>query len=379
MSESNCRHVFEVIERCSETGARRGRLTTPHGVIDTPVFMPVGTQGSVKTISSEELEGLGYRMILGNTYHLHLRPGEQRIRKLGGLHRFMNWSHGILTDSGGFQVFSLRDITRITEEGVAFRSYLDGRKIDLTPERAVEIQLDLGSDIVMAFDECIPYPAEESYVREATRRSFRWTERSSKAFRAQVDDGRLFFGIIQGGMIPHLRDESMAAVHGLEPDGLAIGGLSVGEPKSMFRDILAHTAPQLDPSRPRYLMGVGTPLDIIEAVIAGVDMFDCVIPTRLGRHAHVYTWERKLNLVNARFKEDLNPIDVTCRCSTCEGYSRAYLHHLFRAGEPLGPRLASYHNLSHFQDLIVRIRAGISEGNLLSLAAAIRNVTLEKL
>jgi queuine tRNA-ribosyltransferase len=370
--------AFRIIATCPATRARCGVLSLAHAAVPTPVFMPVGTVGVVKTLTSQDVAGLGFSLVLANTYHLHVRPGDETIARLGGLHRFMSWHGAILTDSGGYQVFSLKGITRISEDGVAFASHLDGRRILLTPERAMAIQANLGSDVQMAFDECIPYPAEEAYVRLATDRSFRWTRRSQEEFRRRAGAtaaGRsLFFGIVQGGMIERLRRDSARRVVDLEPDGLAIGGLSVGEPKELLAEVLDYIVPLLPRDRPRYLMGVGTPLDVARAVAQGVDMMDCVLPTRLGRHAHVYTSEGRLNLNNAAHRDDAGPLDRACACATCRGASRAYLHHLFRARELTGPRLATLHNLHYYATLMERIREAIPAGGLPDLIAGLERV-----
>ena len=393
MQEIECGR-FRPESFCPSTRARTGVLGLAHAVVRTPVFMPVGTAATVKTLTTQEIQELGYSLILSNTYHLHLRPGDGIVARLGGLHRFMAWPGAILTDSGGYQVFSLKSITRITEEGVLFSSHLDGAKISLTPEISARIQGNLGSDIVMAFDECIPYPAEDAYVRLATERSFRWTRRSKLEFdristspdspfarawttapspsersmiRPNAPSGPirpLFFGIVQGGMIENLRKSSAEWVTGLDPDGLAIGGLSVGEPKVLMEEVLSYTVPLLPPHRPRYLMGVGTPLDLARGVSQGIDMFDCVLPTRLARHAHVFTSAGRLNLQNACHRTDSGPLDESCDCFTCRNYSRAYLHHLFKAKEFLGPRLATCHNLKYYAQLMQQIREAIPVGAL---------------
>ncbi|MBI4863535.1 MAG: tRNA guanosine(34) transglycosylase Tgt, partial [Candidatus Riflebacteria bacterium] len=295
---------------------------------------------------------------------LHLRPGDETVAKLGGIHRFMSWPGSILTDSGGYQVFPLKTISRLTEEGVRFASHLDGRKIMLTTERSIRIQTNLGSDIVMAFDECIPYPAEEAYVKLATERSFRWTSRSKAEFDRIGLPDRLFFGIVQGGMVESARRMSAAAIVDLDPQGLAIGGLSVGESKELMAEVLDRTVPLLPQGKPRYLMGVGAPVDVVRAVCQGVDMFDCVLPTRVARHAHAFTWDGKVNLLNARHREDDRPLDPSCRCLACRSYSRAYLHHLFKSRELLGPRLATLHNLRYYAELMQNIRAAIPGGAL---------------
>lgn len=360
---------FELRMTCPHTRARRGTLTLAHAVVETPTFMPVGTVATVKTLESREVQEMGFQLILANTYHLHLRPGDDLIHKLGGLHKFMDWPRAILTDSGGYQVFSLKNITKITEEGVKFSSHLDGKKIHLTPELSMRIQNNLGSDIFMAFDECIPYPSEDAYVKAATERSFRWTKRSIEEFRRLKPPQRYFFGIVQGGMSETHRRWSAARIIELEPDGLAIGGLSVGEPKDLMAEVLDYTTPLLPADRPRYLMGVGTPVDVIRAVAQGVDMMDCVLPTRLARHGHIYTSVGRLNLFNARHRSDPGPLDPACTCSTCRTVSRAYLHHLFRSRELLGPRMATLHNLTYYAHLMQRIRQAIPAGTLPALVS----------
>ncbi|CUU36408.1 MAG: tRNA guanosine(34) transglycosylase Tgt [Armatimonadetes bacterium] len=354
---------FEIVQTSTRSHARLGRLTTPHGVIETPVFMPVGTQATVKTLSQDELEQLGYRLILGNTYHLYLRPGAERIARMGGLHRFMSWSGAILTDSGGFQVFSLTSLRQIDMEGVTFRSHLDGSEHRFTPELSIKVQSLLGSDIIMAFDECPPYPASREEVALAVERTYRWAIRSRAAWEEAQPAGALF-GIVQGGVYEDLRLMSLQQITELNLPGYAIGGVSVGEPVEEMRRITALVAPRLPAEKPRYLMGVGTPDDILHAVQAGVDMFDCVLPTRLGRHGAVFTQNGRLNLRNARFAECMEPIDPTCDCWVCQRYTLAYLHHLFRAGEMLGYRLASYHNLAFYARLMAQIRQRIREGTL---------------
>lgn len=354
---------FEILQTSARSNARLGRLTTPHGVVETPMFMPVGTQATVKTLSQEELEQLGFRLILGNTYHLYLRPGAERIARLGGLHRFMSWSGAILTDSGGFQVFSLANLRQIDEEGVTFRSHLDGSEHRFTPEHSIRVQVLLGSDILMAFDECPPYPAAYDTVAKAVERTYRWAIRSRTAWEHSRTEGALF-GIVQGGVYESLRQVSLEQITRLNFPGYAIGGVSVGEPVEAMRHITEWTAPRLPADKPRYLMGVGTPEDILHAVQAGVDMFDCVLPTRLGRHGAVFSAQGRLNLRNARYAECSEPIDPTCDCWVCRRYTLAYLHHLLRTGEMLGYRLASYHNLAFYARLMAQIRQRIRDGTL---------------
>jgi len=359
----NTAFSFEVLNTSPISHARRGRLHTPHGVVETPVFMPVGTQATVKTLSQEELEQLGFRMILGNTYHLYLRPGDERIARLGGLHRFMRWERAILTDSGGFQVFSLAPLRHIDDDGVTFRSHIDGSEHRFTPERAVHIQRNLDSDIMMAFDECPPYPASRDEVARATERTYRWARRCRAAWQAQPSQQALF-GILQGGVYDDLRLMSLQQITELNLPGYAIGGVSVGEPVDEMRRVVELVAPRMPADKPRYLMGVGTPDDILHAVQYGVDMFDCVLPTRLARHHAVFTSAGRINLRNAQYQERDEPIDPACDCWVCRRYSLAYIHHLFRAGELLAYRLATYHNLAFYARLMARIRQQIEAGAL---------------
>ncbi len=354
---------FEVGAR--DGAARRGRLVTAHGVIETPVFMPVGTAATVKAMTSEGVAATGARVLLGNTYHLMLRPGAERIADLGGLHRFMNWPYAILTDSGGFQVMSLAALRKISEEGVAFRSHLDGSAHLLSPERAVEIQHLLGVDITMALDECTPYPAAVEAV-EAVEASMeltsRWAERSRRCFAVRPGHG--IFGIVQGGVHPDLRLRSAARLVEIGFDGYAVGGLAIGEGQAVTFAVLDATVPALPADRPRYLMGVGKPADIVGAVRRGIDMFDCVVPTRSGRTAQAFTREGPLNLRNARHAGDPAPLDPHCRCPACAGYSRAYLHHLCKSGEILAAMLLTAHNLQYYADLMAGLRGAIEEGRL---------------
>jgi queuine tRNA-ribosyltransferase len=345
--------------------ARLGRLQTPHGAVDTPQFMPVGTQATVKSLTRTDLRAAGTQIILANTYHLSLRPGHERIAALGGLHRFMAWDGPILTDSGGFQVFSLAHLTRVDDDGVTFASHLDGSRQRLTPERAMEIQAALGSDIAMAFDQLVDPTLPATQVREAMDRTHRWAERCLGA-RMRPDQG--LFGIVQGGVDPALRRESAAAIAALPFDGIAIGGLSVGESKAEMAATLEVVAETLgDDPRVRYLMGVGSPLDFFDAVERGIDVFDCVLPTRVARNGQLWTSEGKLNLRNARFQDDPGPVDAECRCETCRDYSRAYLAHLFRAEELLAYRLSSVHNVTYTLDLMGRIRGSLADGSFTSL------------
>ncbi len=339
----------------SDGAARAGRLTLNHGVVETPIFMPVGTYGTVKAMSPEELTGLGAQIVLGNTYHLMLRPGTEVIGAHGGLHGFMHWDKPILTDSGGFQVWSLGELRKIREEGVTFRSPINGDKILLTPEISMQVQRALGSDIVMVFDECTPYPATVTQAAESMRLSLRWAARSKAA---HLGPGALF-GIVQGGVYPSLRDESAAGLLDIGFDGYAIGGLSVGEPKDDMHTITTHTAALLPAAKPRYLMGVGTPQDLVAAVAAGVDMFDCVMPTRNARNGHLFTSQGVIRIRNARHRASTEPLDPACDCYTCRHYSRAYLHHLDKSNEILGARLNTTHNLAYYLRLMRDARAAV--------------------
>ncbi len=352
----------------TDGAARRGRVTTAHGVIDTPAFMPVGTAATVKGMTVEAVEATGAQIILGNTYHLMLRPGAERIARLGGLHDFMNWRKPILTDSGGYQVMSLSDLRKIDEDGVTFRSHLDGARHALTPERAVEIQHLLDADISMVLDECTPFPASEEAAAESMRRSMRWAARCRAAFDPRPGYG--LFGIVQGGVYPALRRESAAALTEIGFEGYAVGGLAVGEGQEIMFRVLEDTVPALPQDRPRYLMGVGKPDDIVGAVTRGIDMFDCVLPTRSGRTGQAFTRQGTLNMRNARHKEDTGPVDPECPCPTCAKHTRAYIHHLFRADEMLGPILLTRHNLHYYQALMAGLRAAIEEGSLDDFAAA---------
>jgi queuine tRNA-ribosyltransferase len=348
--------------------ARRGRLATAHGEIDTPCFMPVGTAATVKAMTPEGVAATGARILLGNTYHLMLRPGAERIAALGGLHRFMNWPHAILTDSGGFQVMSLAALRTISEEGVAFRSHLDGSRHLLTPERSIEVQHLLGSDITMAFDECTPFPAERDAVAASMELSMRWAERSRRAFVERRGHG--IFGIVQGGVHADLRQASAERVTAIGFDGYAIGGLAIGEGQETTFAMVEATVPHLPEDRPRYLMGVGKPADLVGAVRRGVDMFDCVIPTRSGRTAQAFTRGGTLNLRNARHADDPAPLDPHCRCPACTGFGRAYLHHLVKSGEILASMLLTAHNLTYYADLMAGLRAAIEAGRLADFALA---------
>jgi queuine tRNA-ribosyltransferase len=350
--------------------ARAGRLATSHGEIETPVFMPVGTQGTVKAQTQEMLESLGAQIILSNTYHLFLRPGHETIAELGGLHQFLGWDRAILTDSGGFQVFSLGDLRTIREEGVEFRSHLDGSKQFLSPEVSIQVQAALGSDIVMAFDECTPFPCSRADAQRSLQLTSRWARRSRAEFdRLEGVAGSKLFGIVQGSVYDDLRRQSLEELLETGFDGYAIGGLSVGEEKARMYDVVERLAPELPPNRPRYLMGVGTPEDLIESVSRGVDMFDCVMPTRNARNGQVFTSRGRLNLRNARFEKDPRPLDEECGCMTCRRYSRAYIRHLFQSGEILASILASHHNLAHYLDTMRQIRQAIRLGALRSYRA----------
>ena len=349
--------------------ARRGTLELAHGTVETPAFMPVGTYGTVKAMSPVELHELGAEIVLGNTFHLWLRPGLEVIEAHGGLHRFMGWYGPILTDSGGFQVFSLGALRKITGGGVEFRSPINGDKCFLSPEESMRIQKILNSDIVMIFDECTPYPADEQVAGSSMRLSLDWAERSKKAHEGNPN---ALFGIVQGGMHENLRDESLAELMNIGFDGYAMGGLSVGEPKEDMLRILRHTAPQLPSHKPRYLMGVGTPEDLVDAVTEGVDMFDCVMPTRNARNGHLFTRHGDVRIKNAQYRSDIRPLDEQCTCYTCRHFTRAYLHHLHRAGEILGARLNTLHNLHYYQELMAGIRAAIAEGSFEAFAAGFR-------
>ena len=361
---------FRFTITATDGAARRGSFQTPHGVVQTPAFMPVGTQGAVKAIRHDELEALGAEIILGNTYHLYLRPGDDLIARRGGLHRFIGWDRPILTDSGGYQVFSLAERRTITEEGADFQSHLDGSRHTLTPERTVEIQARLGSDIAMVFDECLAYPAERQAAADSMRRSLRWAERCRArllALRAgglpgivATNPGQAQFGIIQGGVFPELRQESAEGTVAMEFEGYAIGGLSVGEPVDLMYSIVEETARRLPPGQPRYLMGAGTPADLVECVARGIDMFDCVIPTRHARNGQLFTSEGRINIRNARYAEDERPLDPRCACYTCRRHSRAYLRHLHMAGEMTAATLNTLHNLTFYLDTMRGIRDAIA-------------------
>lgn len=350
---------FELL--ATEGLARRGRLTFPRGHIQTPAFMPVGTYGTVKAMTTHEVKEIGADIILGNTFHLMLRPGTEVIRQHGDLHDFMQWDGPILTDSGGFQVFSLTELRQLNEHGVTFRSPVDGAMVELTPERSMEVQAALGSDIVMCFDECTPYPATREVAQTSMELSLRWAKRSHDA---HGDSLSALFGIIQGGMYKDLRIQSLEGLQSIGFDGYAIGGLSVGEPKDLMIKVLNDLAPHMPQQKPRYLMGVGKPQDLVEGVLRGIDMFDCVMPTRNARNGHLFTSQGVVKIRNSAYRHDLAPLDEACDCYTCKHYSRAYLHHLYRSGEILSARLNSWHNLRYYQSLMQDLRNAIEQGTL---------------
>ncbi len=351
---------YELLREDPHTGARAGLLHTPHGTFTTPMFMPVGTQAAVKTVSPEELRNMGAQIILGNTYHLFLRPGTELIREAGGLHSFMNWPGGILTDSGGFQVFSLGAMRKITEEGVQFRSHIDGSPQFLSPETATRAQEDLGSDIAMAFDECIPYPADYSYADASTARTFRW---AARCIDAHTRSDRGMFGIVQGGMYKDLRRRSAEEISAMPFDGIAVGGLSVGEPHDLMYDILEYTTQFLPKDKARYLMGVGTPDCLVEGVARGIDMFDCVFPTRVARNGMAMVHRGRMNMRNQKFERDFTPLEEGCGCYACTHFTRAYIHHLYKARELFAYRLVSIHNLYFLLQFMREMRASILAGN----------------
>lgn len=359
MAMSNSSMTFELETR--DGAARRGRLTFPRGTVETPAFMPVGTYGTVKGMLPRDVAATGAEIILGNTFHLMLRPGTDIIKAHGDLHGFMQWQGPILTDSGGFQVFSLGDLRKITEDGVSFRSPIDGSPVFMDPERSMQVQRDLGADIVMIFDECTPYPATEEEARSSMQLSLRWAERSKVA---HGDSTSALFGIVQGGMHEQLRDESLAGLIEIGFDGYAIGGLSVGEPKEDMIRVLDHLQSQMPQDKPRYLMGVGKPEDIVEGVRRGIDMFDCVMPTRNARNGHLFTRAGVVKIRNAVHRSDTGPLDASCSCYTCQNFSRGYLHHLDKCGEILGAQLNTIHNLHHYQTIMAELRGAISGGQL---------------
>ena len=357
--------TYELLHECKQTGARRGVIHTPHGDIQTPVFMPVGTQATVKSMTPDELKDMiDAKIILSNTYHLYLRPGSKLVKEAGGLHKFMNWDRAILTDSGGFQVFSLGDLRTISEEGVEFKSHLDGSKHFFSPESVMETENDLGADIIMAFDECVEYPATYEYTKQSMERTTRWAKRCKEAHKNTEKQG--LFGIIQGGFYKDLRDKSLEDLVEMDFPGYAIGGISVGEPKEEFLDILRYTTPKMPKNKPRYLMGVGTPDYLIEAALAGIDMCDCVLPTRIARNGTAMTWNGKVVVRNATYERDFTPLDSECDCYTCRNYTKAYLRHLVKTKEILGVRLLSIHNLYFLSKLMERVRKEIENDNLLN-------------
>ena len=355
---------YELLHEDKQTGARRGIVHTPHGDIQTPVFMPVGTQATVKSMTPEELKEIGAQIILSNTYHLYLRPGEKIVKEAGGLHKFMNWDKPILTDCGGFQVFSLSDLRTISEDGVEFKSNLDGSKHFFTPEKVMQIEEDLGADIIMSFDECCPYPSTYEYTKNSMERTTRWAKRCKSAHKNTDKQG--LFGIIQGGFYKDLRKKSAEDLIALDFPGYAVGGISVGEPKEEFLDILRYVTPLMPKDKPRYLMGVGTPDYLIEAAIAGIDMCDCVLPTRIARNGTAMTWNGKVVVRNATYERDFTPLDPECDCYTCRTYTRSYIRHLIKCNEILGVRLLSIHNLYFLTKLMERVRMEIENDNLAS-------------
>ena len=355
--------TYELLHICKQTGARRGVIHTPHGDIQTPIFMPVGTQATVKSMTPEELEEeVKAQIILSNTYHLYLRPGHKLVEEAGGLHEFMRWNKPILTDCGGFQVFSLSDLRTISEEGVEFKSHLDGSKHLFTPEKVMEIQNSLGADIIMSFDECCPYPSTYEYAKNSMERTTRWAERCKQAH--QKADKQGLFGIVQGGMYKDLREQSAKDLVAMDFPGYAVGGLSVGEPLELMCEILEHTTPFLPENKPRYLMGVGSPDYLLEAAIRGIDMCDCVLPTRIARNGTAMTWSGKVVVRNATYEKDWGPLDPECDCYTCKNYTRAYIRHLVKTNEILGIRLLSIHNLRFLTKLMERVREEIENDNL---------------
>jgi len=351
---------FSFVVKARDGAARTGIITTPRGVVRTPAFMPVGTGATVKAMFPEDVEASGADIILANTYHLMLRPGAERIERLGGLHKFMHWEKPILTDSGGYQVMSLAKLRNIGEQGVTFQSHIDGATVDLSPERAIEVQSLLGSDIQMVLDECTPYPATRDEAKTSLELSLRWAERCKEAFAARAEEGQALFGIVQGSVYPDLREQSARALIDIGFDGYAIGGLAVGEGQAAMLDMVEATNAVLPEGRPRYLMGVGTPEDLMASVARGIDMFDCVMPTRSGRHCQAFTWGGRLNLRNARYAEDSTPLDPESSCPAAQ-YERAYLHHLVRSGEALGAMLLSYANVQFYQELMARAREAIEQ------------------
>lgn len=362
---------FKVIKELDNGLTRAGVLETAHGMVETPVFMPVGTQATVKTMTPEELQDVGAQIILSNTYHLYLRPGHDLVAEAGGLHKFMNWHGPILTDSGGFQIFSLGELRKIKDEGITFHSHIDGSSHFMSPEKAMEVQRALGSDICMAFDECAPYPCSEEDAEDAVRRTTLWAERCAQA---EMQEHQNIFGIIQGNVYRHLRERSAKEISALDFPGYAIGGLSVGEPKPLMYEMLDYTVPLMPREKPRYLMGVGSPDCLVEGIRRGVDMFDCVLPTRIARNGTVYTSEGRITVRNAVFARDLSPLDQECSCYTCSHYSRAYIRHLLNVNEVLGIRLTTIHNLHFIISLVKRLREAILDGTFEAEAQKIRSV-----
>ena len=358
--------TYELLHVDKSTGARRGVIHTPHGDIQTPIFMPVGTQATVKSMTPEELVENGAQIILANTYHLYERPTDELVAEAGGIHKFMHWDKPVLTDSGGFQVFSLADIRNITEEGAMFKSYLDGRKILFTPEKVMKIEENIGADIIMAFDECCPYPSSYEYTKQSMERTTRWAQRCKDAHT--TTDKQALFGIVQGGFYEDLREQSVKDLTAMDFPGYAIGGISVGEPKEEFLKILRHTAPLLPENKPRYLMGVGSPDYLIESAMAGIDMCDCVLPTRLARNGTAMTSHGKLVVRNATYEHDYSPVDDECDCYCCKNYTRAYIRHLIKCNEILGARLLSIHNIKFLTNLMDKVRIEIENDNLANFA-----------
>ncbi len=359
MSEANPLKLGEFKLHKKSGKARRATYMTHHGSFETPTFMAVGTKATVKAMTPEELKDCGTQVVLGNTYHLHLRPGEKLIKKLGGLHKFMNWHGPILTDSGGFQVFSLSGLRKMSEEGVEFRSHLDGAKHFLSPETSIQIQMDLGADIIMAFDECLGYPATDDQIKKSMDLTHRWLVRSKNAMQRPES---LLFGIVQGGLSLEHRKYSLEQVTSVDLPGYALGGFSIGEPIHLMHELLPEVAPLMPENKPRYLMGVGTPLDLIISIDSGIDMFDCVMPTRVARNGTLYTWQGKVSIKRQEYKEDAGPLDPECDCYTCKNYSRAYLRHLFLSGEILGSRLNTIHNLHFYMSVMAKARQALDEG-----------------
>ena len=355
----------------ADGAARRGMLVTPHGTVQTPAFMPVGTQATVKGLAPDEVRATGAEIVLGNTYHLMLRPGAERIAELGGLHKFMNWPHPVITDSGGFQVMSLSQLRKLDESGVTFRSHIDGAMVALSPERAIEVQNLLNADIVMQLDECLKLPAPREEMERAMRLSLRWAERCKRAFAARALPGQALFGIVQGSVYPDLRERSARALMDIGFDGYAVGGLAVGEGQGAMLDMVEATTQVLPEDRPRYLMGVGTPEDLLASITRGIDMFDCVLPTRSGRHCQAFTWGGRMNLRNARYAEDQTPLDEESACPAAQ-YERAYLHHLVKSGEVLGAMLLTYANVQFYQELMAGAREAIEQGRFASFAEDVR-------